>query len=177
MSTELLHPQVVERGDGETSTSSETKAAAQAPTERALLILELDGQLYGLPIGSVDEVLRMVAIVALPEGPEWIVGTLNARGRVLPVVDLRARLGLPSQPYGLNTPIVVVTAAGRSAALVADRVIETLIAPAEPYPLGDELSTAGGAVTGILPLGDSLVTILDPERLCPWPNVPASEAR
>ena len=159
------------------SRSSEAGGAAQAPTESVLLILELAGQLYGLPLGSVDEVLRMVAIVALPQGPEWIVGTVNARGRVLPVVDLRARLGFPVHPYGLNTPIVVVTAAGRSAALVADRVIETLIAPAESHPLGDEFSTAGGVVTGILPLGASLVTILDPEPLCPWPNGPASEAQ
>jgi chemotaxis signal transduction protein len=59
-------------------------------------IVRLAERLYAFPSGSVAEMLAMPSVRTLPRTPEWIRGLINLRGSVLPLVDLRSRLGLPS---------------------------------------------------------------------------------
>lgn len=89
---------------------------AQNVTRFPVLTFLLDGQIFGLPITAVRQLIEMVAIVKLPEAPPAVQGVINVHGQIVLVVDLRLRLGLPSLPYHLYTPIILLEGNGRLAA-------------------------------------------------------------
>ncbi len=93
------------------------------------LLFRLGEPLYGLAIEHVVEVLRMAALLSLPHAPAWLLGCLNLRGQVLPVLDLARRLGLPGVPIHLDTPVIVVGVEGRSVGLVVTSVCDVAALP------------------------------------------------
>jgi purine-binding chemotaxis protein CheW len=132
---------------------------------------------YALPLGCVVEVVRMVALTPSPGACGHLLGLLDLRGRVVPVIDLRPVLGVPAATPGLSTPICVVEAGGRAFGLVADAVtdVHPLTAPVERL----ELNPAGGPVAGVTHVGGRVVSVLDPEPLagaarCPAPAAPGA---
>ena len=84
-------------------------------TAQQWVIFRVESGYYALPLERVVEVLRMVSVRPVPDGPAWLAGVINLRGRVLPIMDLRARLGLPPQPVRLETRIIVTDAGVRPA--------------------------------------------------------------
>ena len=128
-----------------------------------MILLRVAEREYALPLGCVVEVVRMAALTPAPGAPGHVLGLLDLRGRVVPVMDLRARLELPPATPGLSTPICVVEAGGRAFGLVADAVtnVHPLLAPVERL----EVTPAGSPVAGVTHLGGRLVTVLDPGRL------------
>ena len=121
----------------------------------------LDGELFALPLASVTEVMRMVAVTALPDSPAWLAGVINVRGDVVPVVDLRRRLNLPIQSAGLDSRIIVVDMGGRAVALIADSTANVLSLPAESVRPPDELTRQAHPVEAMARDGDQLVPVLD----------------
>ncbi|MDQ2078556.1 chemotaxis protein CheW [Xanthobacteraceae bacterium Astr-EGSB] len=116
---------------------------AQAPVaiEHQFVTLGIDQEVFGVPVESVLEILDMRPIFRVPEAPHYLVGLIDLRGRSIPVLDLRAKLGLPAVPATETTRILVldVEVAGRTLVLglVADRVFEVLALGAddiEPPP-------------------------------------------
>ncbi|HET7798101.1 MAG TPA: chemotaxis protein CheW [Nevskia sp.] len=85
---------------------------------------ELAGQLYGLEILKVQEVLADTEIESVPGAPRQILGVANLRGSIVTILDLRLRLGLTPRP--LETPVccVVVDGHGESVGLRVDRVVD-----------------------------------------------------
>jgi purine-binding chemotaxis protein CheW len=131
-----------------------------------LIVLELDGRWFALPINTVNEVIRMVAIAPLPDAPEWVAGVINVRGEVLPVIDLRTRLGLDRRPYRLDTPIFVVTAFGRLMAVVPDAAVEVAELPTSALDPPDELNGDDHAIGLLARVGGRVVPVLVLERIC-----------
>jgi purine-binding chemotaxis protein CheW len=84
--------------------------------------LALDDFRYALPLASVERVVRAVEITPLPEAPEVILGVINVQGRVVPVVDIRKRFGLPARALALGDHMVIASTPARPLALVADVV-------------------------------------------------------
>jgi purine-binding chemotaxis protein CheW len=146
-----------------------------ADTSASAILLRLDDGEYALPLGCVVEVVRMAALAPVPDAPGFVLGLLDLRGRVVPVVDLRRRLGLPAVEPGLSTTICVVEAGGRGFGLVADAVtdVRPLLGPVEAL----EVAPDGSPVDGVTHVDDRLVTLLDPGRLAgtagPVPGEPA----
>jgi purine-binding chemotaxis protein CheW len=105
----------------------------------------------------------MAALAAVPDAPSFVLGLLDLRGRVVPVVDLRRRLGLPATEPGLSTTICVVEAGGRGFGLVADAVtdVRPLLGPVEAL----EVAPDDSPVAGVTHVDGRLVTLLDPGRL------------
>jgi purine-binding chemotaxis protein CheW len=128
-----------------------------------VLLLRIEGREYGLPLDCLVEVVRMAALAPVPTAPSFVLGLLDLRGRVVPVLDLRQRLGLPPAQPGLSSPICVVEAAGHGFGLVADAVsdIRPLAAPVEPL----EVASHDGPVAGVTHVDGRLVSLLDPDRL------------
>jgi purine-binding chemotaxis protein CheW len=91
---------------------------------REILVFEIAGRRYGLPATEVRELVRAVAIVPLPMAPPGVEGVVNLRGRVVPVIDLRARLGLASRPVAPSDHMIVVSLGQRLAALRVDRALD-----------------------------------------------------
>lgn len=116
-----------------------------------------DGQRYAIPLLEVDRVLPMVAVSPLQEAPEVVEGVVSLRGEVVPVVDVRRRLGLPARQPGLAARLVLVRTARRALALAVDGVegVIELDASAEtPVP-------GARYVAGIAALPDGLLFIHD----------------
>jgi purine-binding chemotaxis protein CheW len=85
---------------------------------------------FGIRVLKVREIIGVQDITAVPHTPPYVKGVINLRGKVIPVVDLRLKFGLPEVPYTLRTCIIVVQIQGESGpmpmGLVVDGVSEVL---------------------------------------------------
>jgi purine-binding chemotaxis protein CheW len=120
---------------------------------------------YGLPLENVSEVVRMVAITSVPRAPEWLLGVINVRGRVVPIIDLRLRLGLSPRTAELNTPVIVVQVKGRIVGLVVDRTEEVISLPPEAITPPDDLTVRARPVQAVANRNGELILILDLPRV------------
>ncbi len=97
-------------------------------TSRQVAALHLGDEIYGVDIAAIHTVLTPQPITQVPNVPAYVRGVMNLRGRILPVLDLRARFGLPPLPAddAKQSRIVIVEAGGQAAGLVVDGVSEVL---------------------------------------------------
>jgi purine-binding chemotaxis protein CheW len=116
-------------------------APSAVATEHQFVTLGIEREVFGVPVESVLEILDLRPIFRVPEAPAYLLGLIDLRGRSVPVIDLRAKLGLPAIPATETTRILVleVEVSGRALVLglLADRVFEVLAFDAgdiEPPP-------------------------------------------
>ncbi len=79
---------------------------------------------YSVNIDFVQEIITVPPITRIPNAPKHIEGAINLRGKVLKVVNLRKKLGLPFQHFDANTRIVILNDEGNSTGILVDRVLE-----------------------------------------------------
>ena len=143
-------------------------AVASAPPEKpeTWVTFEVAGEVYGLPVLAVEEVLRVTVITRLPYAPAPMRGITQLRGRVLPVVDLAVRLGAPPVEIGPQSRIVVVTARGRTLGLLVDaaRQVVKLLPSAMEAPPPEIVSDQSDFIVAVVRRAESLVILLDVER-------------
>ena len=143
--------------------ANQVKSAA----ERQLVAFELAGETYGVDINWVHEIIRMQAVTRLPRTPEFIEGVINLRGRIIPVIDLRKRFGLPPREQTPDTRIMVVEMAGVTVGMIVDAVSEVVRLPAEsiepPPPMMHGIDTA--YLEGVGKWEDRLVILLNLDRV------------
>jgi purine-binding chemotaxis protein CheW len=131
--------------------------------EQQLVVFQLGGELYGVDIARVHEIIRMQTVTRVPRAPSFVDGVINLRGKVIPVVDLRRRLGLPSAEHTRASRIVVVEIGDQVVGIVVDGVSEVLrvsssvIEPPGPVVAGVDSEY----VQGIAKLPERLVIMLD----------------
>ena len=124
-------------------------------------------QLCGIPVMQVRDVLRGQSINRVPLAPPEVAGNLNLRGRIVIAIDLRRRLGLPSQPAGAAAMAIVVEHDREFCALLVDQVCEVLSLEGcrfEPVPATVSPDWARFS-SGIYRLADGLMLMLDLARL------------
>lgn len=122
---------------------------------------ELAGQLYGVPILAVQEVLASAEIEPVPGTPREVLGVINLRGHIVTVVDLRLRLGLPAADVATG-PLVVFDGPGETLAARVDCVthVRRIPDPAiKPAPRAGSVPCA--AVIGVVTRDAELMTLLD----------------
>jgi len=142
---------------------SENRSATTTKAEAQLLTFRLDNQEYALDIANVAQVVRMVAITPVPKAPEVVEGVINLRGKVIPVINLRKRCGLPTRPYGLNDHLLIARMDGRVMGLIVDVVSEMLTVPMSDLDSSAEIgSQQMEYLTAVGRLGDRLLLVLDP---------------
>ena len=135
--------------------------------EEQVVVLELAGEAYGVEIGRVEEIIRMQAITRIPNGPAFIEGVTNLRGRVIPVLDLRKRFGLPATEQTRRSRIVVGELGQHTVGLVVDAVSEVLLVSADAVePPSTLVTTADSAfLRGVAKLDERLILLLDLSRI------------
>jgi purine-binding chemotaxis protein CheW len=136
---------------------------------RQLLLLRIGQRRYALPAEAVERVERMAALIPLPDAPPGVAGVLNLRGALLPVVDPRPRLGMPTPGADPSQHLVVVAAEGRYLLWVdgVDRIVRPPSVGSGSIALG-----AGRAVVAsMVRLDDETVPVLSPAALDPGPIV------
>ena len=105
------------------------EVADDALDETQYLTFRLDNQEYGIPIVEVQEIKGWTRMTPVPNAPAHMLGVLNLRGTIIPVVDLRTRFGLPRKDHDEFTVIMVVSMGERLAGLVVDSVSDVVNAP------------------------------------------------
>ena len=128
-----------------------------------LVVFELHGQRYGLPVTLVDRVLPMVSVSSLPQAPAITLGVINLHGQILPVLDLRRRFGLPPREYGLAARLLVVRTSRRVLALPVDEVLGVREVATEAVTPPQAVLPGIEHVAGIVALADGLLFIHDLE--------------
>lgn len=132
-----------------------------------LVTFQLGADTFAAEVFAVERVLRHVQPNSVPDVPEWIDGVIEYEGRVIPVVDMRRRIGLPPADLTPETRILVfVTEGGRIGATVdvvheVAVVAKTAIEPPPPMFRG----LAAEFVRGIAKVRDQLVVVLDVDRV------------
>ncbi len=98
--------------------------------EGKYLTFTLANEDYGIGILKIKEIIGMMPITSVPRTPDFVKGVVNLRGKVIPVVDLRLKFGMPEIDYTERTCIIVVEISGQSGAIkigiVVDAVSEVL---------------------------------------------------
>jgi purine-binding chemotaxis protein CheW len=141
--------------------------AAPAPApELHLLTFALGREEFGIPVTQVREVIRVSDITRVPQSPVHVRGVANLRGRILAVVELRTRLGLPAAEPTPRSRIVVVEIRGRVLGLLVDAVSQvTKVPQASVVPAPDDVRSAeADYVTGVARWQSRLIILLDLEK-------------
>jgi len=122
---------------------------------------------FGLPILGSREIARVGEITRIPEAPPHVRGVLNVRGRVVPIVELRTRLGLQAAPLTLRSRVIIVEAHGRLFGLLVDRVSRIAKISASAIKPAPAQAPSPGAdhVTGIAEMGAEPIVLLDLDKV------------
>src|SRR5262245_45875103 len=145
--------------------AQQAKVAVEATEHLATFFLA--GEEYGVEVRQVQEIRRVTEITSVPRAPEFIRGVINLRGRILPVLDLRRRLGLGEVATDRAARIVVVRIKERLLGLLVDgasQVLKVKVSQVEPPP-EEVLQQGGDYIRGVAKLDDRLIILVDLERL------------
>ncbi|PWE28659.1 chemotaxis protein CheW [Pararhodobacter marinus] len=125
--------------------------------------LSAGGQGFCVEITSIREIRRWSQVTALPFSEDSVLGVMNLRGAVIPIIDLAGRLGLGTTEIGSRNIVVVVAIGSRIMGLLVDSVSEILSVNSETIRPNPTLRRDGGTshVTGLLPVEDVMLRVLD----------------
>ncbi|MFA6230100.1 MAG: chemotaxis protein CheW [Rhodanobacter sp.] len=131
------------------------------------LTFSLAGEEYGVDILTVREIRSWSRVTRIPQTPDYVLGVLNLRGAIVPIMDLRLRFGLKRESYGDETVMIIVAIGERLFGIVVDAVSDVIdIDPAATRPVPDM-----GAVVdtrylkGLVTHEERMVMLLDVEKL------------
>lgn len=112
-----------------------------------------DHQLFGIPIAEVVQIVSMQHVTEIPEYPHYAKGIINLRGSIIPLIDVRLRLGKPETEYTDRTCIIVTSVQENEFGFIVDEVDEVTTIPAElisqPPQMGGETASTNRYLTGI----------------------------
>ena len=146
------------------SVTVEPQAPSAAPTRiETWVTFALAGETFALPVSSVLEILRVAGITRVPHAPRVVRGVTNMRGKVLPVVDLRVRLGIEAAEIMPQSRILVAASRGRLLGLLVDAVrqVDRIDRIAVQPPPPDVMTAQSDYIIGVSQLGERLVILLD----------------
>lgn len=151
---------------------------ASAQESRQFIAFLSGEQHFAADIMAIREIRGWTETTPLPHAPDYVRGTINLRGLVLPVVDLGARLGRGLTAVTAKHAIIVVMVAGQSAGLLVDGVSDILTvrqSDIQPPPNFGRANSSG-YVEGIAVLDNGMVTILSLTRLLGGETIAAEAA-
>jgi purine-binding chemotaxis protein CheW len=127
----------------------------------------LGGEVYGLDIRHVTEVVGLQKITHVPDMPDFIQGVINLRGQVIPVMDARRRFRMEPREYDDRTCVVVVNVRGAELGLVVDEVQEVLDLPESQTQPPPKVSRhmSSQFIQGLGKVGEEVKILLDVNRM------------
>lgn len=140
---------------------------AQSEDLRQFVSFVVAGEEFGVNILSVQEIIRPKDITRVPQAPDMVMGVINLRGRIIPVIDLRTCFGFPNRSQNADRRILVTEIEDRVVGFMTDSVREVLrvdVTTVEPAP---ELAVGidGQYLRGVAKLEDRLLILLDLKRI------------
>lgn len=132
-----------------------------------LVTFHLGDEEFAVDILNIQGINRMVEITKVPNAPDYVEGIINLRGKVIPIIDLRKRLGLPPTEYTKSTRFIVVEIDNKIIGFIVDSVSEVLRIDSsitEPPPqVVSGIDTE--YITAVAKLEDRLIILLDLEKI------------
>jgi purine-binding chemotaxis protein CheW len=134
---------------------------------RQYLTFALGGQEYGIDILNVQEIKGYAPITPIPNTPAHVKGVMNLRGTIIPVIDLRTKLGMREAEHGPFTVIVVVRVGAKVVGLIVDTVSDVLNIPESDVQATPDFGKPVDAkfIEGMAKAGDRLVVLLGIEEV------------
>lgn len=135
------------------------------------LVFLLRGASYGIPILTVLDINGLMEITPIPKTPVYIKGVINLRGKVIPVLDLRLKFGMPEKEYDKQTCIIIVSVSvngkNKQIGILVDTVSEVFDIPLTEIEAPPEYGshTEEGFINGIGKIKGKLVVLLNIEKV------------
>lgn len=132
-----------------------------------LVSFKIGSEEFGVDILNVQEINKMTAITKVPNSLDFVEGVINLRGRIIPVIDLRTRLGLAKKEHDKDTRIIVVEIEGKTIGFIVDVVSEVLRIPANVTEAPPELVAGINSefIKSVGKLEDRLLILIDLNKL------------
>jgi purine-binding chemotaxis protein CheW len=171
------------------SNENGVRSDLQGMASEQFLTFVVDGEEYGVDILRVQEIRGWSQPMPIPNTPPFIKGVINIRGDIVPIADLRERLGLAPIPVGSTTAVVVLRVSQgsrhRVMGIVVDAMSDVTNVPVDQiktpprFGHGDGAGNGNGGVPGglaraIATIADKMVTILDVDQVFALSAVPAA---
>lgn len=139
----------------------------EADESRQVVAFKLRDEEYGVSILNVQEIRNLTDITRVPFAADFIKGVINLRGSVLPVIDLKQRLGLAETPYTDDTRIVTVTVDDIHVGMLVDAVTEVLTIDGKPVDTKKATNDKSGSrfLSGIGNVDGRLIIMLNLEEI------------
>jgi purine-binding chemotaxis protein CheW len=119
---------------------------------------------FGVDILLVQEIIRPAPVTEVPNTPRFVEGVINLRGKVVPVIDLRKRLNIPTIEADKATRIIIIELEKRITGFVVDSVSKVITVPAGSVQGAPDMimsGVEGEYITGVSRIDDRLVILLD----------------
>lgn len=135
--------------------------------EMQVVVFSLGQVEYGGDITKVQEIIRLPEITALPGTANYILGIINLRGSIIPIIDLKKKLGLPGAEITDETRVIVVEINSQKVGLVVDEVSEVIsfsseeIVPADAVGFGIQEKY----LLGVVRISERLLILLSLDRI------------
>jgi len=147
------------------SPAREERKAAEATEHLATFFLA--GEEYGVDVRLVQEIIRVSEITQVPRAPQFIKGVINLRGRIIPVIDLKRKLGLGEVEATKQARIVVVKVRERSMGLLVDGASQVLKVPVSVIEAAPEevVEIDASYIRGVAKLEKRLIILVDLQKV------------
>ena len=150
-----------------TSSASRSAPRTAAASVAEYLTFRLGGEEYGIDILRVQEIRSYEQPTRLAHAPEFIKGVIDLRGVIVPIVDLRLKLGCEQAQYTDFTVVIILNVGGTVLGAVVDAVADVVALPADAIKPAPQFTGQMDAsfVRGIATLGDRMLIVVDIEAL------------
>jgi purine-binding chemotaxis protein CheW len=147
------------------------REAASVPP-RQMLTFSLGAEVYGVDILQVKEIRGWLPVTRMPQSPPSVLGVLNLRGAIVPVVDLRVQFALPAAAFTPLTVVIILSLQGpngtRECGVVVDNVKDVVDVPADGIRPAPTMHDTGPAcIQGIATVDEQMLILLDANELVP----------
>lgn len=134
---------------------------------RQFVVFKLGKEEYGIDIQKVTTIEKIMTIARVPKTPDFVKGVINLRGEIIPIMDLRARFGLPAIEETDETRIIIIKIEEVSVGVIVDAVLEVIQLAEDSIEnitnFSNDLSM--DYILGVGKVDDRIVTLLNLEKL------------
>lgn len=130
----------------------------------SIVVFSLDEPRYALNLSTVERVVRAVEITPLPKAPEIVLGVINVKGEIIPVMDVRKRFRLASREMNVDDRFILARTPKRAVALVADSVVGIRELGSREMVSAEQALPFAAYIQGVAKVEGDLVIIYDLDR-------------
>lgn len=149
--------------ESKTTNMADATALSNSDINDQYMVFELDNELFGIPVLSVQTIISYTEPSAIPNSPKHMKGVINLRGTVIPIVDMRLRFNIEEKEYDDTTIIIVVMIGENQYGIIVDAVSDVLTIPQDNIQTNIDLQSGidQSYITGIGKLNETMVVLID----------------